>query len=430
VKALRWLLPSIVLLIVLGLGWMLFGGSGSRPTPPAASKIAPTTLRDPALIAKGEYLATVGDCAGCHTAQGGARYAGGRVMATPFGNIPVPNITPDRETGLGEWSFEDFWQALHSGKGRHGELLYPAFSYTAYTKVHHDDALAIFAYLQSLAPVHQVDMTPTLAFPYSVRNSLKAWRALYFREGEFKPDPARSPQWNRGAYLVQGLGHCNECHATRDSLGGTPQDVHLAGGQIPMQHWYAPDLSTQRHGGLEGWSEQDIVDLLKTGQSAKGAAFGPMAAVVSNSTQHMTEDDLRAIANYLQSLPARAAPAAPTTPFDAKTLTERGEKIYGQHCAACHGKSGKGVAGIYPPLDGNTSVTEPTGVNATRMVLLGGFAPVTAANPRPYSMPPFAQQLNDSEVAAVVTYIRRAWGNHASIVRSEAVSTYRHTPID
>jgi mono/diheme cytochrome c family protein len=429
-KALRWLLPSIVLLIVLGLGWMLFGGNGSRPTPPAASKIAPTALRDPALIAKGEYLATVGDCAGCHTAQGGARYAGGRVMATPFGNIPVPNITPDRETGLGEWSFEDFWQALHSGKGRHGELLYPAFSYTAYTKVHHDDALAIFAYLQSLPPVHQVDKTPTLAFPYSVRNSLKAWRALYFREGEFKPDPARSPQWNRGAYLVQGLGHCNECHATRDSLGGTPQDVHLAGGQIPMQNWYAPDLSTQRHGGLEGWSEQDIVDLLKTGQSTKGVAFGPMAAVVSNSTQHMTEDDLRAIANYLQSLPPRAAPAAPTTPFDAKTLAERGEKIYGQHCADCHGKSGQGVAGVYPPLDGNTSVTEPTGVNATRMVLLGGFAPVTAANPRPYSMPPFAQQLNDSEVAAVVTYIRRAWGNHARIVRSEEVSKYRHTPID
>jgi mono/diheme cytochrome c family protein len=296
--------------------------------------------------------------------------------------------------------------------------------------VHHDDALAIFAYLQSLPPVHQVDKTPTLAFPYSVRNSLKAWRALYFREGEFKPDPARSPQWNRGAYLVQGLGHCNECHATRDSLGGTPQDVHLAGGQIPMQNWYAPDLSTQRHGGLEGWSEQDIVDLLKTGQSTKGVAFGPMAAVVSNSTQHMTEDDLRAIANYLQSLPPRAAPAAPTTPFDAKTLAERGEKIYGQHCADCHGKSGQGVAGVYPPLDGNTSVTEPTGVNATRMVLLGGFAPVTAANPRPYSMPPFAQQLSDSEVAAVVTYIRRAWGNHARIVRSEEVSKYRHTPID
>ncbi|AGG88165.1 cytochrome c [Rhodanobacter denitrificans] len=428
-KWLRWLLPSVALLVVLALGWVLFGGR-SQPTPPAASKVAAASLRDPALLAKGEYLATVGDCAGCHTAQGGVRYAGGRALATPFGNIPVPNITPDRETGLGDWSFEDFWQALHSGKGRHGELLYPAFSYTSYTKVSHDDALAIFAWLQSLAPVRQKNMTPALAFPYSVRNSLKAWRVLYFREGEFKPDPAQSAEWNRGAYLVQGLGHCNECHAARDTLGGTPQDVHLSGGQIPMQNWYAPDLSTGRNGGLEGWSAQDIVDLLKTGQSARGAAFGPMAAVVSGSTQHLSDADLRAIASYLQSLPSREQPAPPTTPFDARTLAEQGTKVYAKHCAACHGKRGEGVAGVYPPLDGNSSVTEPTGINATRMVLLGGFTPVTAANQRPYSMPPFAQQLSDAEVAAVVTYIRRTWTNQASIVRAEAVSTYRHTPID
>ncbi len=426
---LRRLLLPVALLVVLALGWVLFGGS-SRPTPPTASKVAAATLRDPALIARGRYLATVGDCAGCHTAQGGAYLAGGRSLATPFGNIPVPNITPDRETGLGDWSFEDFWQALHSGKGRHGELLYPAFSYTSYTKVNRDDALAIFAWLQSLAPVRQPDVLPVLAFPYSVRKSLAAWRTLYFKEGEFKPDPAQSVEWNRGAYLVQGLGHCNECHAARDTLGGTPQDVHLTGGQIPMQNWYAPDLSTRRNGGLEGWSAQDIVDLLKTGQSARGAAFGPMAAVVSGSTQHMSEADLHAVATYLQSLPPRASVAEPSSPFDTRALTEQGGKVYAQHCAACHGKSGKGVAGVYPPLDGNSSVTEPTGINAIRMVLLGGFTPVTAANQRPYSMPPFAQQLNDGEVAAVVTYIRRGWGNHASIVRAEDVSRYRHTPIE
>jgi mono/diheme cytochrome c family protein len=428
-KWLRWLLLLIALLVVLALGWVLFGG-GSRPTPQAASKVAATALRDPALIAKGEYLATIGDCAGCHTVQGGARYAGGRALATPFGDIPVPNITPDRETGLGDWSFEDFWQALHSGKGRHGELLYPAFSYTSYTKVNHDDALAIFAYLQSLAPVHQPAVAPALAFPYSVRNSLKAWRTLYFREGEFKPDPAQSAEWNRGAYLVQGLGHCNECHAARDSLGGTPQDAHLTGGQIPMQNWYAPDLSTRKNGGLEGWGAQDIVDLLKTGQSARGTAFGPMATVVSDSTQHMSDADLRAIATYLQSLPPRAPLAEPSSPFDTRALTEQGGKVYAKHCAECHGKRGEGVAGVYPPLDGNSSVTEPTGINATRMVLLGGFAPVTAANQRPYSMPPFAQQLSDGEVAAVVTYIRRTWSNQASIVRAEGVSKYRHTPVE
>jgi mono/diheme cytochrome c family protein len=429
-KWLRWLSLLIVVLIVLVLGWLLFGRSGSEPTPPGTSKVTATTLHDPALIAKGEYLATVGDCAGCHTAQGGARYAGGRSLATPFGDIPVPNITPDRETGLGDWSFENFWQALHAGKGRHGELLYPAFPYTSYTKVGHDDALAIFAFLQSLPPVHQPAKPTLLKFPYSVRKSLVAWRALYFTEGEFQPDPAQSPQWNRGAYLVRGLGHCNECHAARDSLGGTPPDVHLTGGQIPMQNWYAPDLSTRQNGGLQGWREQDIVDLLKTGQSARGVAFGPMAGVVANSTQHMTDDDLRAIATYLGSLPPRALPVAEAQLFNADAIVRSGEKIYAQHCAQCHGKDGNGVAGVYPPLNGNSSVTEPTGINATRMILLGGFAPLTASRPRPYSMPPFAQQLSDVEVSAVASYIRRSWANQASVVRPDDVSKYRHTPID
>ena len=429
----KWLLRLLLLIIVLVallLGWLFFGDA-HQPTSPVMSKVTAATLHDPALIARGEYLATVGDCAGCHTAQGGAAFAGGRTLATPFGNIPVPNITPDRDTGLGNWSFEDFWQALHDGKGRHGELLYPAFSYTSYTKVTQDDALAMFAYLQSLPSVHLLSTAPTLEFPYSVRNSLTAWRALYFKEGVYKPDPNQSAQWNRGAYLVQGLGHCNECHAARDSLGGTPQNIHLTGGQIPQQNWYAPDLSTRQNGGLQGWNEQDIVDLLKTGQSSKGSAFGPMADVMASSTQHMSDDDLRAVATYLGSLPARALAPEEPSPFNAKALVQQGEKIYAQqHCVDCHGKDGNGVAGIYPPLNGNSSVTEPSGINATRAVLLGGFAPLTAANPRPYSMPPFAQQLNDADVAAVVSYIRGSWTNKAPVVLERDVSKYRQTPID
>ena len=429
----KWLLRLLLLIIVLVallLGWLFFGDA-HQPTSPVMSKVTAATLHDPALIARGEYLATVGDCAGCHTAQGGAAFAGGRTLATPFGNIPVPNITPDRDTGLGNWSFEDFWQALHDGKGRHGELLYPAFSYTSYTKVTQDDALAMFAYLQSLPSVHLLSTAPTLEFPYSVRNSLTAWRALYFKEGVYKPDPNQSAQWNRGAYLVQGLGHCNECHAARDSLGGTPQNIHLTGGQIPQQNWYAPDLSTRQNGGLQGWNEQDIVDLLKTGQSSKGSAFGPMADVMASSTQHMSDDDLRAVATYLGSLPARALAPEEPSPFNAKALVQQGEKIYTQqHCADCHGNDGNGVVGIYPPLNGNSSVTEPSGINATRAVLLGGFAPLTAANPRPYSMPPFAQQLNDADVAAVVSYIRGSWTNKAPVVLERDVSKYRQTPID
>lgn len=421
---------AVIALLLIAVSWWLFRGESRQPVSPSASKVDAATLKDPTLIAKGRYLAIVGDCASCHTTQGGERYAGGRVLLTPFGTIPSPNITPDHDTGLGEWSFEDFWQALHSGKGRHGEFLYPAFSYTSFTKVTRDDALAIFAYLQSLAPVRAPAQAPALEFPYSVRNSLKAWRALYFREGEFQRDASKSDAWNRGAYLVQGLGHCNECHAPRDSLGGQQGSGSLAGGQIPAQNWYAPDLSTQANGGLAGWSEQDIVDLLKTGQSARGTAFGPMAEVVAQSTQHMHDDDLRAIATYLQSLPSRPAAAPATSELDTRAILAQGAKVYAERCADCHGKDGNGVAGIYPPLNGNSSVNEPTGINATRVVVLGGFAPVTERNPRPYSMPPFAQQLSDADVAAVVSYIRQSWSNKASVVMERDVVKYRHTPID
>jgi mono/diheme cytochrome c family protein len=420
---------SVVVLAALLAGWILFHGN-YQSVPREASKVDAVALKDPALIAKGQYLATVGDCAACHTTQGGIAYAGGRVLATPFGSITAPNITPDQATGLGDWSFEDFWQALHSGKGRHGELLYPVFSYTSYTKVHRDDALAIFAYLQSLPATNNPASPLGLSFPYNVRNSLKAWRALYFKEGEYQVDSSKSASWNRGAYLVQGLGHCNECHIARDSLGGARDDAALSGGQIPEQNWYAPDLSTQANGGLQGWSEQDIVDLLKTGKSSRGTAFGPMAEVVARSTQHMQDDDLRSIAEYLRSLPPRPTMKPVELPYDTKALADRGKDVYEKQCADCHGKDGKGVEGVYPPLDGNSSVNEPTGINATRVVLLGGFPPATQGNPRPYSMPPFAQQLNDADVAAVVTYIRTSWSNRALPVRERDVSTFRHTPID
>jgi len=227
---------------------------------------------------------------------------------------------------------------------------------------------------------------------------------------------------------VKGLGHCNDCHTARNSLGATINDPRLAGGMIPMQDWYAPDLSTQAHGGLAGWSERDIVDLLKTGRSSKSTAYGPMANVVLNSTQHLTDDDLGAIATYLKSLPPRPKPPEDDSPLDNTPLVAQGQKIYLDRCASCHGKSGAGVAGVYPPLDGNSSVTEPLGVNAIRIVLLGGFAPATAGNARPYSMPPFAQRLSDNDVAAVVTFIRQAWTNKAGAVSEENVRTYRSTP--
>jgi mono/diheme cytochrome c family protein len=429
----KWLLRVLsvaILLALVLLAWWLLRPLGHAPVPRSASAVDASSLRDPALLARGAALAATGDCAGCHTAQGGAPYAGGRRLPTPFGNIAAPNLTPDPATGLGDWSFEDFWQALHAGIGRQREPLYPAFPYTSYTRLTRDDGLAIYAYLQSLPPVHRANLPNELAFPYDMRRLLVAWRALYFREGTYRPDAKRTAIWNRGAYLVQGVAHCNECHAPRNALGAVEPDRFLAGGEIPAQHWYAPDLATQANGGLAGWSAQDIVDLLKTGQSARGVAFGPMADVVRQSTQHMGDADLRAIADYLATLPPRQAPVASRAPPDADHLVQQGADVYRQRCADCHGADGRGIPGIYPPLDGNSSVLEPTGINAIRMVLLGGFAPGTVANPRPYSMPPYAQQLDDTEVAAVVSYIRHAWSNHAGAASPQDVGRYRHTPKD
>lgn len=426
----RWLgaLAATTLLLALLLGWR-YASDTDRPPSPAQQVAAAATLDDPALILRGKYLALVGDCAACHTAQGGARYAGGRSLATPFGDVPAPNLTPDPHTGIGNWNFEDFWQALHDGKGRGGELLYPVFSYTSFTKVTREDALAIFAYLHSLPPVQQSATPLGLSFPYNVRSSLLAWRALYFKPGAFKPNPSQSEAWNRGAYLVQGLGHCNECHAPRNAMGATEKNDLLTGGLIPQVEWYAPDLSTRPGGGLEGWSAQDIVDLLKNGQSVKGTAFGPMAEVVHNSTQYMTEADLHDMAIYLQSLPPRPLAATRPVPTTAAVHTH-GASIYTAHCAECHGTDGDGVAEIYPPLNGNTSVNEPSGINAIRSVLLGGFPPVTGGNRRPYSMPPFAKQLDDNDIAAVVSYIRQSWSNKAPAVSPGDVAHLRQAPND
>ncbi|MDR6936130.1 cytochrome c [Luteibacter sp. 3190] len=393
----------------------------------ALSFVTHVALADDA-VERGRYLATAGDCAACHTPRDGAPYSGGRVVATPFGAIPSPNLTPDRDTGLGGWSADDFYRAMHEGKSHDGTSLYPAFPFTSYTKVTRADTDAIFAYLKSLPAVRRPSIENTLRWPYRVRPLMAAWRAVYFDEGEYQADPKRSAAWNRGAYLVQGLGHCNECHTRRDSFGAPVDDPFLAGGIVPVQNWYAPDLSMGRHGGLAGWTEADVVALLKTGRSRKGTAFGPMAEVVLRSTQHLSDTDLAAMATYLASLPERPAPRQRESAAGARELALRGGTVYTERCATCHGADGRGKGDAYPPLDGNGSVTDPTGINAIRIVLSGGFAPATAANPRPYSMPPFSQTLGDDDAAAVVTYIRQAWSNKAAAVSPGDVRAYRSTP--
>ena len=249
-----------------------------------------------AQLERGAYLARAGDCMACHTARGGQPYAGGRAIATPFGAVVAPNITPDPQTGIGDWSADDFWRALHNGRGRDGRFLYPAFPYTSYTKVNREDSDAIYTWLQSVAPVQQQNREHALRFPYNQRWLLAGWRALYFRPGVFEPSPGQPAQWNRGAYLVQGLGHCAACHSSRNALGATAVRGDLSGGLIPISNWYAPALTPEAATGLGDWQTADLAALLKTGVSARSAVYGPMAEVVAQSLQYLSDADVQAIA--------------------------------------------------------------------------------------------------------------------------------------
>ena len=384
---------------------------------------APTTEN----IARGAYLARAGDCMACHTARGGVPYAGGRAFDTPFGRLHAPNITPEPTTGIGLWSADDFWRALHNGKSRDGRLLYPAFPYTNYTKVTRADSDALFAYLRSLPPVRQSNLPHGLRFPYNQQLTLAGWRLLYFRPGVQVLEPARDATWNRGAYLVEGLGHCSACHSTRNQFGAT-EDA-LGGGLIATLGWYAPALTSNAEAGLGSWSEAHIVQLLGTGVAPGASVTGPMAEVVAQSLQHMTKDDLTAMARYLKSLPGRSTPVRAAAPMPPEPTMQAGAKLYGQHCATCHGERGEGK-GPYPALAGNRALTLGEPVNAIRVVLNGGFPPGTTGNPRPYGMPPFSHLLDDGQVSTLVTYLRASWGNGAGPVSSAQVNRYRNVPLD
>lgn len=376
-------------------------------------------------IERGAYLARAGNCLGCHTAPGGAAGAGGRAMDTPFGTIYTSNLTPHANTGLGQWSADDFWQALHQGRSRDGRLLYPAFPYTNYTRVTRDDADALWAWLQTLAPVDRPNRPHALRFPYDTQAALFAWRALYFRPGVYRPDDSQSADWNRGAYLVQGLGHCSACHAPRNALGASSDPDALAGGPMPVQNWYAPSLASPHEGGVADWAIADIVALLRDGINAQASVTGPMAEVVFASTQYLTTADLQAMASYLKSLPPTASLKTESAGMQDELRRERGARLYADHCADCHGERGEGRPGVWPALAGNRAVVMDSPANVVRMVLGGGYAPATRGNPRPYGMPPFAAALSDDDVALVVSHIRGHWGNQATPVGQVDVQRLR-----
>jgi mono/diheme cytochrome c family protein len=371
----------------------------------------------------------------CHTARGGAPFAGGRAIPTPFGTFYSPNITPDARTGLGGWSPSDFWHALHNGYSRSGTLLYPTFPYTNYTKISRRDSDAMFAYLRTIAPVSLPNHPHELSFPYNHRILLVAWRWLFFRPGVYEPEPGHNAEWNRGAYLVQGLAHCSACHEARNALGATRSKAGPSGGLV--LNWYAPSLTSPHEAGVQGWTETDIVTLLKTGQvassTAKAATSGPMAEVVSESLQHAPDDEVEAMAAYLKSLPVTHPPDESSVPGPSSAVPPAvlaaGKALYGKNCADCHGKQGEGREPAAPPLAGNRAVTLTSAVDPIRMVLFGGYSPGTNGNPRPFGMPPYSLVLSDEEIAEILIYVRSSWGNVARPVRGEEVSANRGSPL-
>jgi mono/diheme cytochrome c family protein len=284
----------------------------------------------------------------------------------------------------------------------------------------------MYEYLRSLPAVERPNTGHRLRWPYSTQSALAVWRALYFRPQAHEADASRSPEWNRGAYLVNGLGHCSACHSPRNALGATSDMMDLSGGLIPMQNWYAPSLASPSEAGVADWEPGHIVRLLQTGLAPRGAVSGPMAEVVLRSTQYLAEPDLRAMAAYLKALPQHSDEAPDSPPLVmSPSMAGRGAKLYGQHCAQCHGDQGEGIAGAYPALAGNRAVNLAATANLVQMVLGGGFAPATAGNPRPYGMPPYATVLGDADVAAVISHIRGSWGNHAPAVSEFMVSQQR-----
>jgi mono/diheme cytochrome c family protein len=381
-------------------------------------------------IETGRYLTIVGDCAACHTLPGSSHdFAGGRAIETPFGELVAPNVTPDRQTGIGAWTDDEFVNALQNGIGRQGIRLYPAMPYNYYTKVSREDLLAIRAYLNTVPAVANPVNPNQLPFPFDVRASMIGWNTLFFTPGMFKPNPNKSAEWNRGAYLAEGLGHCGACHTTKNYLGGDKTSGLLQG--YALQGWFAPDITNDARRGVGGWSSDEIVVYLNTGHNSTSAATGLMSEVVNLSTSHMTDADLRAIATYLKDQPGRTQDENQSASGRSdQTIMKIGGAIYADECSGCHSPNGKGTAGLFPSLNGSPVVQQTDPTTLLHIVLRGTRSVGTDGAPTAPAMPQFAWLLKDEDVAAVLTYIRNSWGNAAPAVTAGKVGDARRALIE
>lgn len=374
-------------------------------------------------VKRGRYIAVAGDCVACHSIPGGDKpFAGGYKLQTPFGALLSSNITQDKETGIGNWTEQQFADALRKGKGREGENLYPAMPYTTYAKMSDADVADLYAYIKTIAPVSNRVVTNQLPFPFNIRLFMSGWNLLFFDNKPLAPVANQSEQWQRGRYVVEALEHCAACHTPKNFLGGDTTSKAFQG--AGLQGWFAPDITSNPHTGIGGWSEDQLVEYLRKGNNEFAVASGPMAEAITNSTQHLSEDDLRAMAVYLkQQQGAAVEKTQPLAMSDPRM--ESGAKIFAANCEACHTSGGTGVSNMVAGFAGRPSVMAPHVDSLLNSVLMGSRGAVTEQSPTGAGMPAFDWKLSDQQVANVLTYIRNQWGNAAEPVSVDAVKEAR-----
>jgi mono/diheme cytochrome c family protein len=388
----------------------------------------PAEFADTDIITRGEYLTRAADCAACHTAKGGKEFAGGRAFKLPFGTIYSPNITPDTETGIGKWTDAEFLRAVHEGIGRQGEPLYPAFPYPSYTALTDGDVLAIKAYLFARQPVHLVPPANTLIFPFNQRSLMRIWSLMFNPDKRFEPVPARSAEWNRGAYLAEALGHCGECHSPRNVMQAIDNRSKFGGGHA--EGWLAYNITNDKHTGIGDWTADELAHFLSAGHAVgRGTGSGPMGEAVDVSLSYLVPNDIHALVTYLRTVPPvhgdsvaeRLARPAATSSKSIDGFEARGKQIFEGACVSCHAWTGAGSLREQAALTGARSINDVTGTNVVQMVL-AGTGPVTGS--RPY-MPGFGRAYSDQEVADVANYVTRRFGSEPSHLTAEQVAKMR-----
>ena len=392
--------------------------SAARMVGAAATEVAATAEQ-------GRYLAAAGNCLSCHTRPGAAPFAGGVPFVTPLGTIYSTNITPDVLTGIGSWSVADLRRAMQHGVARNGDYLFPAFPYVSFTKVSDADITAIYAYLKTLPAVRY--RPPDNGLMFAMRWPMLLWNGLYFKSERFALSLSRSGEWNRGAYLVEGLGHCGACHTPRNLLlAQLPAEAYQGGAlQAPVsrqqvRRWSAVDLTASTR-GLAAWSVADLTQYLQTGVSSRAGTFGPMNEVIVNSLRLLSADDLRAMAVYLKSLPARSYTDEPVS----SGLVSQGAPIYKARCEKCHGRSGRGGLFSGPPLAGSAVVQAQDPASLINIVLYGPAQPRAVSYGEWETMAAFGGVLDDAQIAAVCNYVRGSWGNRGGAMTSKSVRGQR-----